>query len=141
MRTMVMALLLSAALTACRGDMPPVVAANVVDGGLFMGEFVLKRDGRSPEEWSLNSSQLGRLNAWLQHHRDGWEMMVASPPPPSLSIVLTHSDGTRSRVDFFDMNDNWRHMVVVHASSASDNGIIKLSAPEVEELFAIIQKN
>lgn len=140
MRKIVTLLLLSMLLAGCREDIPPVVAGSVVDGGLFLGEFVLHRKGRTPARWDLDRVQLEALNAWLQHHRDGWEMVVASPPPPGLSIVMTHPDGTHSRMDFFDMNDYWRHTVVVHAPSASDNGIRNLTVRETQELWAILQK-
>lgn len=134
-------LLLSVALTGCREEIQSVVAANVVYGGLFMGQFALKVDGRPPEEWGLNSSQIVKLNTWLQHHRDGWDKLLVSPPPSSLSVVLTHPDGTHSRVDCFDTSDYWKHMVVVHASSAGDNGIRNLSTQDMQELLLILQKN
>ena len=141
MRKLLILLLLSAALTGCREEIPSVVAANVVDGGLFMGQFALNVDGRPPEEWSLNSSQIVKLDTWLQHHRDGWNKLLVSPPPPSLSVVLTHPDGTHSRVDFFNTSDYWKHTVVVHAPSASDNGTRNLSTQDTQELLLILQKN
>jgi hypothetical protein len=141
MRSVLMIILLTAALLGCREDIPPIVSGNVVDGGLFMGTFVLARTGHPAKEWELTKPQIDQVNLWLQSHRDGWQTIVASPPPPSFSILLIHADKTQSRVDLFDINNNWREAMVIHAANASNNGIRHISVQEREELLAIVGKN
>jgi hypothetical protein len=139
-RKMLLAAMLSIGLLGCHDDIPPAVSGNVVDGGLFLGQLIANRPGYQADEWELKKTQIEQLNLWLQSHHGDWERILASPPPPSLSVMLTHSDGTHSRVDLFDINESWKNVLVVHAASAENNGMRHLTAQEREELLAIVKK-
>ena len=38
-------------------------------------------------------------------------MVLATPPPPSSSVLLTHSDGALTEVDLYSMNESWQRVI------------------------------
>jgi hypothetical protein len=111
-----------------------------VDGRLFLGQFVVNRTGKGPDSWELTEPQVKQVAAWLFSHRSELSIIVASPPPPALSIVLKHLDGSRTQIDLFDTNESWRQTVVVHHSDASQNGTMHLDLAERRRLLEMVRR-
>lgn len=103
-------------LVGCDSQAPtPVlpVRGMVLDGGLFLGEFTLRKDDEPSREWQLSESQLNELHAWMKAHRADLRMVVATPPPPSFSVVTFDADGNRTQIDLFSANESWKRAVYV----------------------------
>jgi hypothetical protein len=102
----------SRSIFAVHQEWPPLVSGVVFDGGLYLGQFTRKlENGQPAKSWPLSEVQLQKLYSWLQSHKSGWTMVVATPPPPSFSILLVHSDGTRTQLDLYSQNESWQRAI------------------------------
>jgi hypothetical protein len=140
MRRRVFIVAAAVALFGCRHEYPPVVSGGVVDGGLFLGQFVLKRPGQPPDSWSLTESQLAQLGAWLSAHQSDWSMDLGGAPPPAFSIILKHADGGRTQIDLYDINEAWLKSVHIRRSNPAENGTMRIDAEERKKLIEMVRK-
>lgn len=117
--------------------MAPIENGVVVDGGA-LGNMVAK----GSHSWPLSKPQLQQCAAWLKSRESGWHMVVASPPFPSYSVLLVHTDGSRTQVDMFSVNESWRK--TVHVFSRDKNGkfifggMQQVAKPELDTLKAAL---
>lgn len=95
--------------------MAPIEKGAVVSGGALSNMVA-----RGSRTWPLSKSQLEQCATWLKSHESGWQMVVASPPFPSYSVLLIHADGSRTQIDMFSVNESWRK--TVHVFSSNKNG-------------------
>ena len=116
----------------CR-DESPIVSGQAFDGGLFLGQYTVVEPGRTSKNWTLSRGQIEILNTWLKEHHSGWGMILATPPPPSFSVVAKQANGKSSRIDFFS-NQNWDGTIVIHAEDPADNRMASFSAADVKYL-------
>jgi hypothetical protein len=142
MRNWATILAVIALLAACdkRIGFTPAVSGGVVDSGLLAGEFVIKAEGRQTQTWHLNERQMKEVVKWIDNHRSNMSALLSSPPPPSFSIVLNHEDHSRTQVDLFDVNENWRHVVVVHRTDPSENGTMEISTEDRTYLLDLVKQ-
>jgi hypothetical protein len=123
----------------CREE-SPIISAQAVDGGLFMGRFIFKEPGRTPKSWTLSQKQVDLLNSWFDQHQSGWGMIVVSPPPPSFTVVAKRANGKTNSIDLFAKDPwgrgdgNWDKVIVIWAENAGENRIASFSAEEVTHL-------
>ena len=115
MRKIATLLLCTLSLLGCRPEFAPLVSGTVVDGGVFLGGKTILRKDEPTLSWPLSQGQLEELSSWLKLHHSEWQMILASPLPPSYSIVLTHSDGAHTQIDLFSYNESWQHAVYIYA--------------------------
>lgn len=132
-KTLLLALCCIFSLTSCRQDMAPIENGVVVNGGA-LGNMVAK----GSRSWPLSKPQLEQCAAWLKSRESGWHMVVASPPFPSYSVLLVHTDGSRTQVDMFSVNESWRKTVHVFNSDKNGKfifgGMQQIAEPELETL-------
>ena len=140
MRRIAQLFLLLIGLLGCREEDSPVVSGKVVDGGLFLGRYIVERREQQPKAWTLTQEQLRQVSLWLHEHRSGWRLLVVSPPPPAFSIVLKHANGTHTQVDLFSANENWQRAIIVSASDPSNTGIQYLSTQELNALRQLVKE-
>jgi hypothetical protein len=76
-----------------------------MDGGVDIG------NEQTPKSWPLSQNRLEQLYSWLQSHRSHWRMVLATPPRPSSSILLTHSDGRHTEVALYSGNESWQRAI------------------------------
>ena len=115
MKSLLFALCFIFLLASCRQEMAPIEKGAVVEGGA-LSNMVAK----GSRTWQLSKSQLEQCARWLKSHESGWHMVVASPPFPSYSVLLIHTDGSRTQIDMFSVNESWRK--TVHVFSSDKNG-------------------
>jgi len=140
MRRVVLLLFLLIGLLGCHEEISPIVSGGVVDGGLLLGQYVLKRPEQQVKSWALTQKQLDQVSLWLQEHRSGWRMILESPPPPSFSIVLKHANGTRTQIDLFSINENWQHVIIINNTDTAKNGIKRISTQERDALLQLVRE-
>lgn len=139
MRQYILLILLLISLGGCLEKPSPIVSGGVVDGGLFLGQFVVEQPGHKPKSWMLTTEQLQQMSLWLQENQSGWGWNVGSPPP-SFSIVLKHANGTSTQIDLFSTNESWQHAIGIKNSDNSKNGIKNVSTQEREALLKIVKE-
>jgi hypothetical protein len=83
----------------------PLVSGLVMDGGVDIG------NEQTPKSWPLSENKLEQLYSWLQSRSSHWRMVLATPPRPSSSILLTHSDGRHTEVDLYSGNESWQRVI------------------------------
>ena len=140
MRHYSLLLLLLIGLAGCFEKPSPIVSGAVVDGGLFLGQFIVNQPGHKPNSWMLTSEQLQQISIWLQKNQSGWGMNLASAPPPSFTIVLRRANGTSTQIDLFSVNESWQHVIIIKNSDNSKNGIKNVSTQEREVLLKIVKE-
>jgi len=121
----------------------PLVSGEVVNDGIFKGNFIVLEKDKIPESWSLSKGQLEKLSAWLKLHQSGWDMILASPPPPSYSVLLSHSDGSNSQINLFSLNESWSHAVhisVFKSGKCVFGGSLHLSSGEIASLKSLLSE-
>ena len=69
-------------------------------------------------EWVLSQKQVHELDVWLNQHRKGWHVNLATPPIASVRIQIKRSDGTERSIEFFDQ-PGWSSSVIYHDRVAS----------------------
>lgn len=113
--------------------MAPIEMGAVVDGGALSN--MVAKDSST---WRLSRYQLEQCGTWLKSHESGWHMVVTSPPFPSYSVLLTHTDGSRTQIDMFSVNESWRNTVHVFRSDKNGKfifgGMQKVSEQELNSL-------
>jgi hypothetical protein len=83
----------------------PLVSGLVMDGGVDI------ENEQTPKSWPLSENRLEQLYSWLRSHRSHWRMVLATPPRPSSSILLTHSDGRHTEVNLYSGNESWQRVI------------------------------
>jgi hypothetical protein len=149
MRKMIVALVGGLMLFGCQPDQPEItrpVAGTVIDGGLFLGEFAGHvESGKTARSWPLSATQLEQIYYWLQRHQSDWGTVLASPPPPSYSVVLMHLDGSQTQIDLYAANENWRHAVGIFRSDSEGRFLFRgqtiLQSQDVLSLRSLLSEN
>lgn len=139
MRRLALLILVLLGLSGCHETLAPATSGGVVDGGLFLGRYTLKDPAKQPKSWPLSQDQLSRVSAWLEEHQHSFGMLLASPPPPSFSIVINRADGSRTQIDLFSINENWQKAIVVRNSDPAKNGILHVSEQERDALLNLVK--
>jgi len=85
MKPCLLALVLAAFLAGCKNEISPLVA----------GEVQISSTG---EKYSLSQQQLKSLEGWFERSLSGWGRCLYTPPGSSISISLSHADGSHSSV-------------------------------------------
>jgi hypothetical protein len=133
-------LLLTGLLVGCQEKTSPIVSGAVLDGGIFLGQYTVERPGQQPKTWALTQKQLEQISLWLHERESGWRMILASPLPPSFSIVLKHADGSRTQMDLFSVNENWQHVIIMKNTDSGKNGIRNISTQERDSLLQLVKE-
>lgn len=138
----ILLVLLSFAIAGCKSDVAPLASGTVVDGGLLLGQYTLAEKGKKPKSWSLSSQQLQKLTLWLKSHQDGWQMILATPPPPSYSVLLIHTDSMRSQLDLYSINESWQRAIRWTSWDRDgkwlDSGMQQLSGKDIADLKQVL---
>lgn len=87
------------------------VAGTVFGTGLMLGKFIVDGGGNHDAPRQLSKSQLADLSAWIDVHRSAFGWILASPPPPSYSVVFTDNDSRHIQLDLYSVNESWSHAV------------------------------
>ena len=133
--------LLLLALIKTRKEIPsPIVSGEVVDGGLFLGRYVMNRSSENPKSWVLNEDQLRQVSLWLEKYNSDWGLLLGTPPPPSFSIALKRANGNCTQIDMVSINENWIRTIVIWDSNSKKNGIINITAQERENLLHLVKE-
>jgi hypothetical protein len=135
MRKSIAAFLCTLCLLGCLPEFSPLVSGTVCDGGVFLGGKTLVREDKPFKSWSLSQRQLKELSSWLKLHHSEWSVNIGtSPPPPSYSILLTHSDGAHTQIDLFSINESWQHAIFIYSYDRSGKLLFggKLRLPNQE---------
>jgi len=115
-----------------------------VDGGVFLGGKTILRKDEPTLSWPLSQGQLEELSSWLKLHHSEWQMILASPLPPSYSVVLTHSDGAHTQIDLFSYNESWQHAVYIYAYDPKGKfifgGALSLPSQDIANLKQLLSK-
>jgi len=131
-------------LLGCRTEISPLVAGSVIDGGLFLGKYTINPLDKPPKSWSLSKNQLEKMDAWIRLHQQDWQMALASPPPPSYSILLTHKDGSRSQINLYSLNENWQHAIHISVFDRDGNfisgGEMSIASAEISSLMQLLSE-
>ncbi|MFZ6645199.1 hypothetical protein ACO0LO_05750 [Undibacterium sp. TJN25] len=98
-------------LAGCVDGMAPITKGTVIDDGLFLGKYTVVQKETQGHTWPLSAGQLEKLSAWLKFHASGWHPVLVSPPPPSYSVILFHSNNVRTQIDLYSINESWRHAI------------------------------
>jgi hypothetical protein len=125
-------------LFGCREDLSPIVASTVIDDGLFLGKYTVEQKDKQPKVWQLSDDQLRQMTSWFKDNKSGWGLILASPPPPSFSILFKHEDGSWSQLDLFSFNESWKQVVIFRASNPKNNGIKSLTPQGRNALLQLV---
>ena len=130
-------------LLGCRPQFAPLVSGTVTDGGVVLGKAVA-HEGEPSRTWSLSQRQLEGLSSWLKLHRSEWRTILASPPLPSYSIQLIHSDGAYTQIDLFSVNESWQHTAHVYSYDRNGKfifgGSMNLQSQDTSSLKLLLSK-
>jgi hypothetical protein len=67
-------------------------------------------------------------------------MILATPPPPSCTVVVKQASGQMSRIDFFT-GGNWNNAIVIRAEDAGENRMASFSPEDVTNLRRQLGEN
>lgn len=103
MKAMLIAVLCALPLFGCFGntkpDMAPIVGGEVINPGV--GRYTLAPD------------QLAGCIEWLKTYREDWGTLRARPPSPVQSVALSHSDGSRTYLEFYTGRSGWNGKMLI----------------------------
>ena len=97
----------------------PFVTGTVYDTGLMLGRSNVSSGGATEAPLQLSRPQLRELDSWIDAHQSKLHMILASPPPPSCSVLLSDADERRIQLDLYSVNESWRHAVQIRISDKS----------------------
>lgn len=119
-------------LAGCDDEFSPLVAVEISDLGI---NSALPQ----PKKWKLSAGQLKPLERWLGEHDSEGGMLLVTPPVPSLVMLLTHANGSRSTLGLFSSaQGRWENAVLV--GSLNKSRIKGISAAEREMLLQLMQE-
>lgn len=118
-------------LAGCDEDFSPLVSAEVTD----LGSGTVRPHHKT---WKLNEAQLKQLELWLSEHKSEGNVLFVTTPSPSIMILVTHANGSRSSFGLFSASGNWEHLVEVGSSGSSR--FKNISSTEREELLQLVQE-
>jgi hypothetical protein len=139
MRNLLVLLFFSLCLIGCVHELPILSSGTVSELRLPPNEVSIRRNSKS---WTLSKSQLEKLSLWLKYHESEWGIITATPPGPSYSILLTHSDGSHTGMELFSVNESWKHAVHIDHSDPTGkpaySGGLNLSTEDMSRFKQIL---
>jgi hypothetical protein len=112
-------------LCACRESSP-----------IVSGEVQAQDAGSRP----LSAGQVQFLNTWLKEHQSGWSRLVlATPPPTSLSVTVRRESGESGRIAFYSQ-EGWKASLMYWGREVRDNRQGSFTADDVKALREELEK-
>lgn len=98
---------------ATYGPVEPFVTGTVYDTGRVLGRSIAGSGGVLGNSRELSETQLQKLYSWFNAHKSNLHMILASPPPPSGSVLLFDRTGGQTQLDLYSLNESWRHAIQI----------------------------